>query len=413
MLKRRAFWILLLAGLLAVGAGAAAMKKRQAAAPVADTQTTQATQATPAKAPASLEFLPSDVAEVQPRELRQVLLLSGALRAVNQAQVKAKLAGEVREVLVREGEAVKAGQVLVKIDSTEYQARLEQAKGSLQAARGELAIAAKARDNNQALVAKGFISQNAFDNAASQHDIARANVESAQGALDVAQKALNDSVVRAPIAGLVASRSVQPGEKVSADNHLLELVDLHQLELETAVPTTDILQLTPGQPAQVKLEGLATPLTGRIARISPATQAGSRSVMSYIQLDNPQGLLKVGMFGQAEVTLGSKTGVLSVPPAAIQDLGGSAIVYAIVNGTLRQQAVKLGSRGNDGTGEAVEILDGLAAGALIVRTNLGKLPDGVKVRLAQAPPATPATPAAPAHPHAVTTAASAAPSASR
>lgn len=402
MLKRRAFWILLLAGLLAVALGAAAMKRRQAAAP--------AIQATSAKAPPSLEFLPTDVVEVQPRELRQVLLLSGALRAVNQAQVRAKVAGEVREVLVREGEAVKAGQVLVKIDSTEYQARLEQAKGSLQAARAQLAIAAKARDNNQALVAKGFISQNAFDNAASQHDIARANVESAQGALDVAQKALNDSVVRAPIAGLVASRSVQPGEKVSVDNRLLDLVDLRQVELEAAVPTTDILQLTLGQAAQVQLEGLATPLTGKIARINPAIQAGSRSVMTYIQLDNPQGALKAGMFGQAQVTLGSKTGALSVPPAAIQDQGGSAIVYTIDNGTLHQQAVKLGSRGNDGTGEAVEILDGLAPGALIVRNNLGKLPDGIKVRLAQASPATPAVPATP---RAVTTAAPATPMAPR
>lgn len=406
MLKRRTFWILLLTGLLVVGAGATVMKKRQAAA---SAQAAQAIQATPAKAPSSLEFLPGDVTRVQAGELRQVLQLSGAIRAVNQAQVKAKVAGEVREVLVREGETVKAGQVVAKIDASEYQARLDQARGSLQAARAQLAIAAKSRDNNQALVAKGFISQNAFDNASSQYDIARGNVESAQGALDVAQKALNDTVIRAPIAGLVASRTVQPGEKVSVDFRLLDLVDLRQMELEAAVPTTDILQLAPGQEAAVRLEGLATPLAGRIVRINPATQAGSRSVLTYIQIDNPQGLLKVGMFGQAQVTLASKTGVLAVPQAAIQDQAGTPIVYAIDNGTLRQQAVRLGMRGHDGSGsgEAVEILDGLAPGALIVRNNLGKLPAGAKVRLAQAAPA--AFPA----PHAVTTAASVAPAAAR
>lgn len=403
MLKRRTFWILLLAGLLAVGAGAAVMKKRQAAA------SAQSAQATSVKAPPSLEFLPGDVTLVQARELRQVLQLSGAIRAVNQAQVKAKVAGEVREVLVREGETVKAGQIVAKIDASEYQARLDQARGSLQAARAQLAIAAKSRDNNQALVAKGFISQNAFDNAASQYDIARGNVESAQGALDVAQKALNDTVIRAPIAGLVASRTVQPGEKVSVDFRLLELVDLSKMELEAAVPTTDILQLAPGQEATVRLEGLATPLAGRIARINPTTQAGSRSVLTYIQIDNPQGLLKVGMFGQAQVTLASKTGVLSVPQAAIQDQAGTPTVYAIDNGTLRQQAVRLGMRGHDGSGsgEAVEILDGLAPGTLIVRNNLGKLPAGTKVRLTQA------APAAPPAPHAVTTAASVAPAAAR
>jgi RND family efflux transporter MFP subunit len=408
MLKRRTFWILLLAGLLAVGAGATVMKKRQAAAAGQSAPAAQGGQAVPAKAPPSLEFLPGDVTQVQPRELRQVLQLSGALRAVNQAQVKAKVAGEVREVLVREGETVKAGQVLVKMDASEYQARLDQARGSLQAARGQLAIAAKARDNNQVLVAKGFISQNAFDNAASQYDIARANVESAQGALDVAQKALNDTVIRAPIAGLVASRTVQPGEKVSVDFRLLDLVDLRQMELEAAVPTTDILQLAPGQEAQVRFEGLSAPLAGRIARINPTTQAGSRSVLTYIQIDNPQGLLKVGMFGQAQVTLASKAGVLSVPQAAIQDQAGTPTVYAIDNGTLRQQAVRTGMRGDDGSGEAVEILDGLAPGTLIVKNNLGKLPAGTKALLIQAAPMQ-AVPPAPSTPHAVATAASAAP----
>lgn len=405
MLKRRTVWVVLLVGLLAIGVGIVSLKKRQMAAPG---PAAHAAQSVPAKAPPSLEFLPSDVARVQPGDLRQVLPLSGALRAVNQAQVKAKVAGEVREVLVREGETVKAGQVVVKMDASEYQARLEQARGSLQAARGQLAIATKARDNNRALVAKGFISQNAFDNAASQYDIARANVETAQGALDVAQKALNDTVIRAPIDGLVASRTVQPGEKVSADNRLLDLVDLRQMELEAAVPTADILQLHPGQQALVTIEGLPAPLTGKIARINPGTQTGSRSVLTYIQVENPQGLLRVGMFGQAQVTLASKTAVLSVPRAAIQDQAGTPTVYAIDNGTLKQQAVKLGMQGHDGKDEAVEILDGLASGTLIVRSNLGKLPTGTRVRLIQTnAPAAPATP--PSASNAVTAADSAAP----
>lgn len=405
MLKRRTVWVVLLVGLLAIGVGIVSLKKRQMAAPG---PAAHAAQSVPAKAPPSLEFLPSDVARVQPGDLRQVLPLSGALRAVNQAQVKAKVAGEVREVLVREGETVKAGQVVVKMDASEYQARLEQARGSLQAARGQLAIATKARDNNRALVAKGFISQNAFDNAASQYDIARANVETAQGALDVAQKALNDTVIRAPIDGLVASRTVQPGEKVSADNRLLDLVDLRQMELEAAVPTADILQLHPGQQALVTIEGLPAPLTGKIARINPGTQTGSRSVLTYIQVENPQGLLRVGMFGQAQVTLASKTDVLSVPRAAIQDQAGTPTVYAIDNGTLKQQAVKLGMQGHDGKDEAVEILDGLASGTLIVRSNLGKLPTGTRVRLIQTnAPAAPATP--PSASNAVTAADSAAP----
>lgn len=371
--KYRNLWIILAALVLAASVGAVVLKKRAqlVVEPLAA-----------ATAPV-MEFLPSDVMLLQPRELRQTLPLSGSLRAVNQVAVKARLAGEVREVLVREGEAVKAGQLLVKMDASEYQARLEQAKGSLMAAQGQLDMATKARDNNQALLSKGFISQNAFDNAASQYDIAHANVESAKGALDVAKKALNDTVILAPISGLVSSRSIQPGEKVSADNRLLDVVDLRQMELEAAVPTSDIMSVAQGQEVQVKVEGLAQPVPGKVVRINPAIQAGSRSIMVYIQVDNPQSQLRVGMFGEAQLTLAKKSGVLSVPQSAVQLEGGQPVVYTIESGKLVQRPVTLGIKGDDGGGGAVEILKGLDNGAQIVRSNLGYLRPGTAVRFAK------------------------------
>jgi membrane fusion protein (multidrug efflux system) len=376
MLKRRAFWIVLAVCLLT--AGAAAVLKKQAKARQAPPA------ATAAQAPAVLEFLPSDVMQVTTRHLRQLLPLSGSLRAVNQAAVKARVGGEVREVLVREGEAVNAGQVLVRMDTSEYQARVGQARGALLAARGQLDIATKSRDNNKALLEKGFISKNAFDNAASQFDIARANVESAKAALDVAQKALADTVIRAPISGLVSSRSVQPGEKVSPDNRLLDVVDLHQMEMEASVPTADIMSVSLGQEVQVKVEGLAPPLAGKVVRINPSTQSGSRSILAYIQVDNPQGVLRVGMFGDAQLTLARKTDVLTVPQSAIQADAGNTYVYAIENGKLAQKPVTLGLRGHDDEGAAVEIVKGLENGAQIVRTNLGSLRTGTEVRFPRA-----------------------------
>lgn len=374
MLKRRSLWIILAVLLMAAGVGAAVLKKKQEqpAVPVNALQT-----------PAVLEFLPTDITHVEARELRQLLPVSGSLRAVNQASVKARVGGEVREVLVREGEAVQSGQVLIKMDTSDYQARLEQAKGALSAARGQLDIATKARDNNKALLEKGFISKNAFENAESQFNIAKANVESAKGALDVAQKALGDTVIRAPISGLVSSRSVQPGEKVSPDNRLLDVVDLRQMEMEAAVPAPDITHITLGQDVQVKVEGLSTPLSGKVIRINPSTQAGSRSILTYIRIANPQGALRVGMFGEAQLTIASKARVLTVPQAAIQTAAGSSYVYAIENGKLVQKPVTLGMRGDDGEGGAVEIVKGLEAGVQIVKTNLGMLRTGTTVKIVQ------------------------------
>jgi membrane fusion protein, multidrug efflux system len=372
MLKRRILWIVIAVCLLAAGVAAAMLKKQKAA----DTPSLTSTQA-----PAVLEFLPSDVTQAKIRDLRQLLRLSGSLRAVNQATVKSKVAGEVRDVLVREGEPVKAGQVVVRMDTSDYQARLDQAQGALRAARGQLDIATKSRDNNKALLDKGFISQNAFDNAASQFDIARANVESARGALDVTQKALADTVIRAPISGLVSSRSVQPGEKVPVDFRLLDVVDLSQMEMEAAVPASEIMHVALGQDVQVSVEGMAQPLPGTVARINPATQAGSRSILVYIRIDNPQTALRVGMFGEARLTIAKKSGVLTVPESAVRSEAGATYVYAIENGKLVQKPVTPGMHGDDGAGNAVEVVSGLADDAQIVKNNLGNLRVGAGVRI--------------------------------
>lgn len=373
MLKKRAFRIALVILALLIAAAVITIKIRSA---------TPAPAATPAATVQTLEFLASDLMQVTPHDLRQTITVSGALRARNQAVVKAKVAGEIREVLVREGEAVTAGQVLIRIDGSEYQARIDQATGALQAARGQLEIARKARDNNRALLEKGFISKNAFDNSASQYAIAQANIDSARGALDIAQKSLADTVLRAPIAGLISHRSVQPGEKVSADNLLLEIVDLRQMEMAASVPAPDIAQIKLGQPVSIHVDGMSQALAGSVVRINPTTEAGSRSILAYIQIDNPNGALRGGMFAQAELTLSQKSGVLSVPQSAIRQVDGRTLVYAIENGVLTEKAVTLGLEGNDDNGAAVEIAAGLTAGAQVVKANLGHLQAGTPARLA-------------------------------
>ena len=373
----RTFWIILLVVLVAAGVGATVLR-RPASAPVTAAGST---------GPTAIELLQSDVTLVRSRDLRQVLPLSGALRAVNQAAVKARVGGEVRQVLVREGEAVQLDQVLVKMDGTEYLARAAQTKGALLAARGQLDIATKARDNNKVLLGKGFISQNAFDNAASQYQIAQANVDSAKAALDITQKSLADTVIRAPIAGLVSNRTVQPGEKVSPDFHLLDVVDLRRMEMEAAVPTSDIQRVALGQEVQVRIEGLSSPILGKVARINPSTQAGSRSIIVYVEVDNLNGSLRVGMFGEAQLTLVKRSNVLTAPTSAIQNVGGATLAYAIENGVLVQKPVTLGITGDDGEGGAVEITGGLVDGAQIVRNNLGNLLPNTPVIFAKVGPA--------------------------
>ena len=376
MQKSRLRWVLLLI-VAAMAAGWLLLKPTKVAVPVA----------TPRAAPVAatvLEFLPREVLTTEPVELHQTLALSGSLRAVQQAIVKARLAADVREVVAREGEAVKAGQVLVRMDATEYQARVEQARGNLNAALAQRDIANKTRDNNRALLEKGFISRNAFDNAASQLAVAEANVEAARGALDQVKKLLNDTVIRAPITGLIASRSVQPGEKVSPDNRLLEIVNLDQMEMEASVPTNDIARVVVGQQVRLRIEGLPDAFSGRVTRINPATQPGSRSILVYVQIANPQHILRVGMFAEAQLSLLTKTNVLALPQSAIHKDSNGATVYVIDNGKLLKAPVTLGIEGRSGETPLVEISGGLAFGAQVVRSDMGNLLQGTAVRVVPA-----------------------------
>lgn len=361
--------------LAVIAVGARAMFKPKAPPPPAPTA-----QA----APSVLEFLPAEVVAAEPVELRQTLQLSGSLRAVDLATVKAKVAGDVREVLVREGEPVKAGQVVMKMDATEYEARVAQARGNLNNAKAQLEIAGKTRENNLALVEKGFISKNAFDNSASQYSGAKASVDAAQGALDIVQKSLNDTIVRAPISGLVSARNVQPGEKVAVDGKLLEIVNLQKLELEAAVPASEIAQVAIGQTVELRIEGLPQPFEGKVVRINPATQAGSRSVPVYIQVANSQNQLRVGMFAEGLLVLASKRGVLALPQSAVRKDGNGAYVFTIAGGKIERHAVTLGATGVAGEEYRTEITSGLDFGAQVIRADMGNLSPGTPVRIAQA-----------------------------
>lgn len=348
-------------------------------------------------APKTIEFLPSDIVTVSKGEIARTLSVSGALRADKQAAVKAIVAGEVREVLVREGEVVQQGQVLVRMDNGDFEARLNQAKGSLSAAQGQLDIAKQSRDSNQSLLDKNFISKNAYDNSVNQYAIALANVETAKGALDVAKKALNDTVIKAPISGIISNRMIQPGEKVSPDNRLLDVVDLRVLEMEAPVPAQNIASIKIAQHVQLAIEGVSEKLIGEVSRINPATTAGSRSIMSYIRFANTAGQLRAGMFGEAQLIIEKKSDVLMVPETAIQYDAEKPFVYVIEADLLTQKFLTLGLKGvnlgaTDGTSSTsvVEVVAGLDAGAKVVKLNLGNLRIGSSVRLVT--PASTSTP---------------------
>jgi RND family efflux transporter MFP subunit len=338
----------------------------------------------PASSAPVVEFLQNDLLVVEPGALEQVLPLTGSLAPLTEATVKAKVAGELVEVTVREGESVRQGQMLAKIDLTEVGAKVAAREADVAAAKAQLVWAEKNRNQQKALLEKSFISQSAFDNIQSNYDVAVAKLHAAEADLVVARKALGDAVLVAPFAGIVSLRHAQPGERVPLDAKVVSIVDLSRLQLEASVPPAAIGQVRIGQPISFRVEGFGErDFAGRIERINPAATAGSRSISVYATIDNREGLLRGGMFAQGALTLSRIETALAVPASAVREEIGQTYVYAIENGLIRRKNVKVGPAD---AGGRVQVLEGLAAGDRVVRANLGSLREGAAARLAGTEP---------------------------
>ena len=161
-----------------------------------------------AKAPPALEFTQADLAYVEARPIARWLPVSGTLQPLNQATVKSKVAGEIVSLAVREGQTVKAGQLVARIDTVDLESRLVERTGALESARAQLALAEKTRAMNNKLLSEKFISQNAFDGSESSYSVAQGSVKSAEAQVRLAQNAIKDASVTAPLSGVVAKRHV-------------------------------------------------------------------------------------------------------------------------------------------------------------------------------------------------------------
>ncbi|MEW5864904.1 MAG: efflux RND transporter periplasmic adaptor subunit [Pseudomonadota bacterium] len=333
-----------------------------------------------ASAPPVLEFAAEDLYTVEPVALERTLAITGTLTPLVEATLKAKVAGELEAVPVREGEAVARGQVVARIDRTELLARVAAREADVEAARAQLLWAAKNHATQKALLEKGFISQIAFDNVRSNYDVAAARLRAAEAELALARKSLGDATLVAPFAGVIAERHAKPGERVAVDARVLTLVDLSRMELEASVPATAIAEVRVGQPVRFRVDGFGErEFNGRIERINPATAPGSRSISVYAAVDNPDASLRKGMFAQGVLTLGRAERALVVPASAVREEAGTAYVYAIADGEVRRRKVKAAPP--DAAGR-VQVLEGLQAGERIVRNNLGALREGAAARLA-------------------------------
>jgi RND family efflux transporter MFP subunit len=330
---------------------------------------------------------------------------SGYVVALREATVSGKAIYKVTEVLVQEGQAVKEGQVIARLDDTNARAALEQSKASVKQLEASLAAARTAADDarpvysrNQKQLQEGLISQEAFDDSKSAYDAAEAAAHVAEGNLQVAQAAVavnqrfeDDTVVRAPFTGVVTVKNAQPGEIISPQfsggGGIAKIVDMDSLEVDVDVSESFINRVHPKQPATITLNAYPDhQYPAEVIAVIPTADRAKATVKVRVAFNEkdarivPEMGARVSFLEEASAgTRGTPAvtpGVL-IPEEAVQANGDTGTVYLISGDTVERRAVRLGAN----SAGSQTVLAGLQAGERLAVGDFSKLHDGVKIKI--------------------------------
>ena len=352
-----------------------------------------------------LTLASGDVTRAQMQTLVTGIPVTGTLNAKNTALVKARVPGVLHDLTVREGDQVRQNQVIARVDPTEYDQRYEQVRLQAAAAKAQVEIAKRQYDNNVALEQQDFISPTALATSRANLDAAQANYRAAEAGAAVAQHSVADTVLTAPITGIVSRRLTQPGERVMTEAPVVEIVDLSQLELQAAVSPGDSLGVHAGQTARLTVEGTPGAVTANVTRINPSAQAGSRNVLVYLTLPAASPGLRQGLFAQGVLETGEMR-ALVVPLDAVRTDKPEPYVQVVRDGRVHLVPVQMGARGtvrsaasaagHDGVWVTVSSLGATAAPAgktgasigiepndWVLRSSVGALNEGTAIKLPQ------------------------------
>lgn len=395
---RHLFYLILISAFMASCAA-----KNEAAGPAAK------------KAPRSTA-VPVHAIAVERVSVQRQVDIAGTLISPDQARVSSEVAGVVLRVPVDLGQEVSPGQTLVQLQPRELELALRRAESQLRQTESQLGITGEGtkepppdeqiaavrtaianRDDARAQLARArrlrsqnLLSQADLDAAETRVKVTeaayqtaletvqglKASLQERRAAVELAQKKLNDAVIRSPVAGSVSERLVHPGEFIRENTPVVSLVQMNPLKLRTGIQERHAAVITPGLPAEFRVESYPEEVfKGTVANVSPAVDQGTRSFTVDILVDNRERKLKPGFFAKGVVFTRLDQNVMAVPEAAVSTLAGVAAVFVIEGGNVRQQIVSTGAR----VGNMLEIVTGLKGDERLAASNLSQLANGVSV----------------------------------
>lgn len=312
------------------------------------------------------------------------------LEPAEQALVSAQTSGKVVRILFESGTAVSQNMPLVMLDDRDARSMLQVAQGQLESAKAglmkaetSLASTVLSYDRINALYQQGAASKAEYDSAQSALNMvkadtasARAAVQAAMGTLEARKTALDNTIIRSPLSGIAAGKNVSLGQQVTPEAVLAKVMQVTAVDAVFEVDQEAVGALRVGQEAELKLQKTSNEtFTGMIRTVDIAADPASRVFTVRVRIDNPQQLLRPGVFGWVLLASDKPLPVLTLPIEAVTGKEGEYSVFTADSGVARRNAVQLGEVADN----RVEILSGITAGSRVILTNLNTLQDGDSV----------------------------------
>ncbi|WNG42201.1 efflux RND transporter periplasmic adaptor subunit [Archangium violaceum] len=328
---------------------------------------------------------PVEVAKVEARDVEYVISAVGSVEAFEQVQITARVAGVVEQVRFMEGQTVKKGEVLAEIEPTRYSIAVRSAQAALEKALAAKAEAESAAGRRTAAneVKPGLLPAEQIDTAEARARSAAADASAAKAALDQAELNLRDAYVKAPMEGVLQTRTVQTGQYVQPGTVLATLLRREPLLLRFTVAESDVGRLKTGMPARFTVRSDGRTYTGRISYVADAADPASRMVKVTAEVSGPEAkTLRPGAFATVSVLVETAQGAPVIPQTSVRPSERGFLAFVVQDGKARERVVELGLRTADGL---VEVREGVKPGEQLVVRGGEALKDGAAVRIAEGP----------------------------
>ncbi len=321
--------------------------------------------------------IPVRVEKVSPAPWIDGTEVTGTVQAFRQATSGTVLIGRVERILHREGDRVRAGAALARIESRDVSARLAQAESAVVAARAQEENARLTRDRLERLHARQAAPKRSLDDSVAGYEAARAGREAAEEGVKAARVYVGYASVTAPFDGVVTARRIEVGDIAAPGMPLFVVEDLSRVKIEAAVPESLASRLKLGDPVEIDVPASGGARSATLTEILPSTDAASRTLTVRAVLDNPDGLLRSGMFARLRIP-GEASPALTVPSGAVVRRGPLTGLFVVDDrGIARLRYVSLGAE----RGDRVRVLSGLAPGDAVALDPPDALEDGSPVQV--------------------------------